>query len=49
MERNFAIGNFTIVVVAADHNPSILNPDFLRINDIVPSDFKVIETPGMMQ
>ena len=27
---------FSIVIIAADHNPTILNPDFLRMQDIVP-------------
>lgn len=30
---------FAIVVVAHDHNPTILNPDFLRIQKIVPEDW----------
>ncbi len=30
---------FSIVVVAADHNPTILNPDFLKIQKIVPEDW----------
>jgi len=31
--------NFSIVVLAQAHNPSILNPDFLKNNKIVDSDF----------
>lgn len=30
---------FSIVVLATDHNPTILNPDFLRIQNIVPADW----------
>ena len=38
-----------VVILAKSHNPSILNPDFLRINDIVPSDWEakeVLTTPA---
>ncbi|MBF0517090.1 MAG: hypothetical protein HQK97_08230 [Nitrospirae bacterium] len=31
--------NFSIVVLAKAHNPTILNPDFLRINSIVDQSF----------
>jgi len=31
--------NFSIVVVAEHHNPTILNPDFLARNTIVPDDW----------
>lgn len=31
---------FSVVVVGKVHNPSILNPDFLAIRDIVPSDWQ---------
>ena len=30
---------FSIVIIAADHNPTILNPDFLRMQGIVPEDW----------
>lgn len=30
---------FSIVIIAADHNPTILNPDFLRMRGIVPEDW----------
>jgi hypothetical protein len=38
-----------VVILAKSHNPSILNPDFLRINDIVPFDWEakeVLTTPA---
>jgi len=38
-----------VVILAKSHNPSILNPDFLRINDIVPPDWEpkeVLTTPA---
>lgn len=30
---------FSIVIIASDHNPTILNPDFLRVQCIVPEDW----------
>lgn len=37
---------FSLVVAGRAHNPSILNPDFLRLNGIVPADWnwEVAET-----
>jgi len=46
------LSNFSIVVLAQAHNPTILNPDFLKNNDIVSPDFKtknVICTPPVAQ
>jgi hypothetical protein len=31
---------FSIVVLATDHNPTILNPGFLRLQKIVPEDWE---------
>ena len=36
---NISLLRFSIVVVAGDHNPTILNPDFLRQQNIIPSGF----------
>lgn len=36
------ITGFSIVIVAWNNNPSILNPDFLKINKIVPDDWETI-------
>lgn len=36
--------SFSVVVIANDHNPTILNPDFLRTNNIIPSDYAVKNT-----
>jgi len=36
MEVHFL--EFSLVVIAKDHNPTILNPDFLKINHIVKDD-----------
>lgn len=49
---NFNLDNFSIVVLAQAHNPSILNPDFLRSQGIIESFFKptnVICTPPIAQ
>lgn len=34
---------FSIVVLATPNNPSILNPDFLQYNEIVGSDWQVLQ------
>ena len=47
--------NFSIVVTAEHHNPTILNPDFLARQDIVPDDWgwelgdRVLSTPLLAQ
>ncbi len=49
---NFNLDNFSIVVLAQAHNPSILNPDFLKNNGIIAPSFKpnnVICTPPLSQ
>ncbi len=44
---------FSVVLVAQANNPSILNPDFLRYNEIVSPDWQVegspISTPAFVQ
>jgi len=37
---NFNLDSFSIVVLAQAHNPSILNPDFLKNNGIIDPLFK---------
>ncbi len=37
--------SLSIVVVAQDHNPTILNPDFLYRNSIVPKDWRTAGDP----
>jgi len=49
---NFTLDNFSIVVLAQAHNPSILNPDFLQNQKIVDPSFtpsNVICTPPVAQ
>jgi len=40
----YIFSEFTIVILASANNPSILNPDFLRINEIVNRDFTPVES-----
>src|SRR4030066_2170205 len=42
--EGFYIDSFSIVISAKQNNPTILNPDFLRINKIVPEKMKLTET-----
>lgn len=39
------IQDFSIVVVADNQNPSILNPDFLKYNHIVPAEWELAMPP----
>lgn len=41
--RKFRLTSFSVVVVAQNHNPTLLNPDFLEINGIVEEKRKVVE------
>lgn len=45
MSKKFESRELSIVLAARNHNPTILNPDFLKYNDIVPSSWKVKEPP----
>jgi len=45
MSKDLRLQELAIVIVARNHNPSILNPDFLRYNDIVPRDWQVAKPP----
>ncbi len=45
MEKNVSLQEFAIVIVAKSHNPSILNPDFLAHNKIVPKNWELAESP----
>jgi hypothetical protein len=41
----FVIQDLGMVVVAHNHNPTILNPDFLRTNHIVPDNWELASPP----
>jgi hypothetical protein len=45
MTTQLEIVEFSIVVVARNHNPTILNPDFLKDNEIVPGDWELAQKP----
>ena len=41
---HISLHSVSVVVTAEFHNPSILNPDFLVVRQIVPADWNVAET-----
>lgn len=45
MDRVLDIREISIVILAKNHNPTVLNPDFLKDNDIVPKDWELAEPP----
>jgi hypothetical protein len=45
MRDKLEIFELTVVVRARLHNPSILNPDFLKYNEVVPIDWELAESP----
>lgn len=45
MDRTIEPLNLSIVVAAQNHNPTILNPDFLYRNEIVPGGWKLAQGP----
>jgi len=44
-ETGLTLGQFAITLKAESHNPTILNPDFLRNQGIVESDWELAEDP----
>lgn len=45
MNPTVDIGELEIVLAAKSHNPTILNPDFLKYNRIVPDDWELARPP----
>jgi hypothetical protein len=45
MKSKLTIQELSIVIVAKNHNPSILNPDFLKDNNIVPKVWNLASAP----
>jgi len=45
MSVSFEIRELSIVILAKNHNPTILNPDFLKYNNIVGNDWDLQESP----
>lgn len=42
---NVSIQEISIIIAAKDLSPSILNPDFLKYGDVVPSDWQYSQQP----
>jgi len=53
LDTNIKIRDFSIVVVKQNQSPSILNPDFLKYNKIIPPDWELampsISIPSLSQ
>lgn len=45
MRKKLIIQELAIVVVGKNHNPTILNPDFLKSNGIVPDEWQLAAPP----
>jgi hypothetical protein len=45
MTDSLVIRELSVVIAGRHHNPSILNPDFLKFNDIVPTDWHLAQPP----
>ena len=45
MENELQIIDASIALVANNNNPTILNPDFLKYNAIIPSDWELSTSP----
>lgn len=45
MKASLDIRELSIVVIGERHNPTILNPEFLKINDILPADWELSKPP----
>ena len=43
--REITLFEFSVVIAANFNNPAILNPDFLRYNDIVDNQYEVNDSP----
>jgi len=43
--QTVGLRQIVVTIGAKRHNPSILNPDFLKINQIVPSEWELAESP----
>ncbi len=49
MQISLELYELGIVVTAKNHNPTILNPDFLYRTEIISEDWKVIDPPVMTE
>ena len=49
-ENMFTLRSLSVVILGEYHNPSIINPDFVVSNNIIPKSWKIVETittPGL--
>lgn len=45
MGRDLVIQELSVVILGRNHNPTILNPDFLKYNEIIASDWELQGPP----
>ncbi|BBD70726.1 hypothetical protein NIES4072_70920 [Nostoc commune NIES-4072] len=45
MKQNLITQEFGIIIAAKNHNPTILNPDFLKYSGIVPQEWELLRQP----
>jgi len=45
MNKTLEIQELAIVVVAKNHNPTLLNPDFLKCSGIIPAEWELARQP----
>ncbi len=49
-ENTITLHSLSVVILAEQHNPSIINPDFVKYNKIIPEKWQItqtITTPGL--
>lgn len=49
MKNDFSITELSFVIIGRNHNPTILNPDFLKHNNIVPMDWELAKSPVCLE
>lgn len=49
MNHNLITQEFGIIIAAKNHNPTILNPDFLKYSGIVPQEWELVRQPTYTQ
>ncbi len=45
---NFTLDSVSVIILAREHNPTIVNPDFLKGNGIVGSDWETADNPPLL-
>lgn len=49
MNQNLITQEFGIIIAAKNHNPTILNPDFLKYSGIIPQEWELVRQPTYTQ